>query len=147
MPYKIVSGGWGEIVCETLDDKQNQKQKYKDVILTPTHCFAWNWQTNGTSHHPGIVLQDLKDVVHDYSALGTTGQPKAVIFGVGYCNRLGLTEALLEWLEEARIHWSKSGDDKARLQIFIQNTSKAINTYNRLVDSGVNVYAWIHSTC
>jgi hypothetical protein len=98
-----------------------------DAKLWPGGGREWDWAETGTHHNPGIQPADVLEVLEH--------APEVVVLSRGRELRLETTPATLALLGEHNI------------RIVWDETSAAIDEYNRLASQGVLVAALLHSTC
>lgn len=118
---KIMRLTWGSIIVEGKD------KVYKDVKLFPGESREWNWNETGTHHHPGIQPAD----VHELIEVGV----EAIVLAQGHQQRLEIQRETLDLLREEGV------------TVYIEETERAVTTYNNLVKENKLVGALIHSTC
>lgn len=118
---KIQNLSWGKLEVE------DAKISYKDAKLWPGGSREWNWNETGTSHTPGIQINDVQELVDNGA--------KTVILSRGMKQRLQTQDETLNWLNEQGI------------EAKVLQTEKAVDTYNRLAEEDKPVGALIHSTC
>lgn len=116
----IQSSKWGQIEVEGLGP-------FRDAKLWPGGGRAWNWDETGTRHSPGIQPTDVEELL--------AHSPDTVILSRGRELRLETSPETLSLLEQLGI------------DVVQEETSMAIETYNRLARSGLRVAALLHSTC
>lgn len=117
---RITHLSWGRLEIE------DAKDAYKDAKLWPGGSRAWDWNETGTSHTPGIQIDDVRELV-DKDA-------RTVILSRGMNRRLQVRDDTIDWLESRDV-------DTEVLQ-----TEKAVERYNELSEHE-KVGALIHSTC
>ena len=98
-----------------------------DAKLWPGGGREWDWTETGTHHRPGIQPADVQELLeHD---------PQIVVLSRGRELRLETDRTTLALLEARDV------------TVIREETSVAIEAYNRLVDEGVRVAVLLHSTC
>jgi hypothetical protein len=117
---RIVSHEWGVIEVDGVGH-------LRDAKLWPGGGREWDWDETGTRHKPGIQPADLDELL--------THDPEVVVLSRGRELRLhAMTETMA--LLQAR-----------DIEIVRDETSRAIDAYNRLATKGRRVAALLHSTC
>lgn len=99
----------------------------KDFKLWPGGAREWDWTETGTHHRPGIQPGDVKELL-DKGA-------RAVVLSKGMLLQLQTCRETLEMLEERGI------------RVYVLETKKAAQMYNRLAEQGEAVGGLFHSTC
>jgi hypothetical protein len=117
---RILECRWGQVRVDGLGTA-------KDAKLYPGGARAWDWRETGTRHRPGIQPGDVAELVEH----GTT----TVVLSCGVLRMLQVCAGTFRQLEGHGV------------AVEVPPTPKAVETYNRLADSGVAVGALIHSTC
>ena len=98
-------------------------QKYtKDVIVFPDRVYTKWWRETGHS----LSMHDLREVL--------PAHPRVLIIGTGIFGRMRVPKETREGLAREGI------------QVIIQKTKDAIQTYNRLREDGSGV-ATLHLSC
>lgn len=115
----ITDLSWGETKTEV--------GTFKDAKLWPTGGCGWDWNETGTEHSPGIQPADVKELL-EHSA-------EIIVLSRGQEEKLQVMDETIKYLE----------DIGAR--VFVLETNKAIEKYNKLAAAGKPVGALIHSTC
>ncbi len=118
---KIESHSWGTIKIA------GNNNTFKDVKLYPGGYREWDWNETGTRHEPGIQLGDLQELL-EHGA-------ETVVLTKGVHERLKVCPETLQVLKEKGI------------EVYVEQTEKALKTYNNLVEQGVAVGGLFHSTC
>jgi hypothetical protein len=112
--------GWGEIEVDGLGS-------LRDAKLWPGGGRAWDWNETGTRHRPGIQPSDVAELLeHD---------PEVVVLSRGRQRRLRVCAETMALL------------DARGIEVVNEETSAAIDAYNRFATSGRRVAALIHTTC
>lgn len=93
-----------------------------DVIIFDDGIKDW-WRKD--SHWVGV--SDLREIIEK--------KPKTVIFGTGY-------SGVMEVAKEAKEHLEKLG-----VEVIIEPTKKACDTYNKLSSENKSIIAALHLTC
>lgn len=117
----ILSHDWGHLKIEDL------QSDFKDAKLYPGGARPWNWRESGTRHDPGILPDDVEDLIERGAEI--------LILSRGVFERLRVSPTTLEMLERRQIYYE------------VLSTADAIARYNDLVASGARVGALIHTTC
>jgi len=99
----------------------------RDAKLWPSGGRAWDWTETGTQHRPGIQPGDLMELL-DHA-------PDVVVLSRGRHLRLETTPAALSLLEERDV------------TVIRDETSAAIDEYNRLATDHRRVAGLFHTTC
>jgi hypothetical protein len=117
---RVVSHEWGVIEIEGTG-------RLRDAKLWPGGGREWDWDETGTRHEPGIQPADLDELLsHD---------PEVVVLSRGRELRLQAMTETLTLLHDQNI------------EVLHDETSQAIDAYNRLAMEGRRVAALLHSTC
>jgi len=101
----------------------NGKRYMSDVIVFPDRVRANWWRREGHRLH----IEDLDEVIRE--------KPEVLVVGTGY-------SGLMEVPSETRKHLQNLG-----IQLIIQKTREACETYNQLLKSGRRAAAALHLTC
>lgn len=117
---RITSVGWGKMDVETLG-------RGKDFKLWPGGGRPWNWKETGTSHSPGIQIEDVAELVER----GCT----TVILARGVFGRLKVTDQAISYLE------------KHGIETITAETKRAVQLYNDCAEKNIPVGGLFHSTC
>jgi len=99
------------------------KEYTTDLIIFPDWVKAGWWRKEG--HR--LYIGDLEEVVEE--------QPEVLVVGTGYSGLLKVPAETKKYLEEEGI------------EIIIQPTKQACETYNKLIQSGKKAVAAFHLTC
>lgn len=104
--------------------------KNDDIVVYPTGSKIWNWHSHipHTSHRPGTLPVDVKELVEDHKV-------DIVILSRGVEEVLQIDPSTIEYLK------------KHNKEYYILETRQAINKYNELVAQGKNVGGLFHTTC
>jgi hypothetical protein len=117
---QVGRNGWGSIEVEGIGS-------LRDAKLWPGGGRAWDWDETGTRHRPGIQTSDVEELLaHD---------PEVVVLSRGRQRRLRVRADTLELLEARGV------------EVVNEETSAAIDAYNRFAAAGRRVAALIHTTC
>ena len=111
---------WGKV-------EVGQLGRFRDVKLWPGGGREWDWDETGTRHEPGIQPADVVELLER--------DPEVVVLSKGRELRLQTCEETFELLGANGI------------TVVQEETSVAIEEYNRLAQSGRRVAALIHTTC
>jgi hypothetical protein len=111
---------WGSVEVEGVGT-------LRDAKLWPGGARGWDWNETGTQHRPGVQPADLVELLEH--------APDIVVLSRGRQLRLETSPAALSLLEEHDI------------TVVRDETSAAIEEYNRLAAEGRRVAALFHSTC
>ncbi|MEU5876346.1 Mth938-like domain-containing protein [Spirillospora sp. NPDC047279] len=114
---------WGRLEIETPGGAETGK----DLKLFPGGARAWDWSETGTRHSPGIQPADVRELL-DHGAV-------VVVLSRGMELRLETTPEALAMLEAAGV------------RVHVEETTAAVDLYNRLAAAGEPVGALLHSTC
>jgi hypothetical protein len=117
---RIKQAAWGRIEVEGLGVG-------RDFKLWPGGGRAWDWAQTGTRHAPGIQPADVEELLDHGS--------KVVVLSRGMALRLQTARATIEYLEQRGIDYH------------IEETSAAVELYNRLAEQGQPVGGLFHATC
>ena len=115
----ILDLSWGQMEVEGLGIA-------KDFKLFPGGGRLWEWNVNGTSHDPGIMPDDVEDVL----IYGAT----TVVLSLGMDMRLQVAPQTLTTLEARGII------------VHVAETREAVKLYNKLVEE-TSVGGLFHTTC
>jgi hypothetical protein len=99
----------------------------KDFKLWPGGGRGWDWNETGTRHSPGIQPADVQELLEHGS--------EVVVLSRGMELRLGTAEETLQVLKDADV------------QVHVEETTAAVELYNRLAGEGEAVGGLFHSTC
>ncbi|GAA2398967.1 hypothetical protein GCM10010191_02190 [Actinomadura vinacea] len=116
----ITHVSWGRMEIDGLGSG-------KDFKLWPGGGRPWDWNETGTRHAPGIQAADLQELLEH----GCT----VVVLSRGMELRLQTTGEALRALEQAGV------------EVHVEETTAAAETYNRLAKAGGAVGGLFHSTC
>jgi hypothetical protein len=111
---------WGQLEIEGFGE-------FGDAKLWPGGGREWDWTETNTHHVPGIQPAELRELLDH--------RPEVVVLSGGRELRLQTTAEALALLDEHNI------------EVVWDETSAAIEEYNRLAREGVRVAALLHSTC
>ena len=114
---------WGRVVVED----QRGSRTYKDCIITPRGVTAWDWRQDGTRHQPGITVGALREHLSRDS--------EVVILSRGMEGKLLLSPEAFRYLRQQNIDY------------YLVRSDRLAGLYNRLVNEGLTVTCFIHSTC
>ena len=117
---QVRANRWGQIEVDGLGT-------LRDAKLWPGGGRAWDWNETGTRHHPGIQPSDIEELL--------THEPDVVVLSRGRELRLETCPETLSILAARHV------------EVVHQETSSAIDEYNRLAASGRRASALLHSTC
>lgn len=118
---EITKFSWGKINIEGYDGV------FKDVKLFPGGVRKWDWNETGTGHSPGILVEDVREVVENGA--------NEIILSRGIFRRLKVKDDTLEYFQNKKI------------PVHIMDTKNAVKKYNELAAAKKRVGALIHSTC
>lgn len=137
---KITGFKWGEITVLQEDGKEvtfnDSLGGIKDCAIggpLPEVC-AWDWKESGTCHNPGITKKAVEKIL-----LGTS-PATVVILSRG-------VHSVLQTTQEAKDLLKTLKKEEKIKEFYIEQSEKAVTTYNRLVDEGEHVVGLFHSTC
>jgi hypothetical protein len=117
---RVRTHSWGHLEIDGLGE-------CGDAKLWPGGGREWDWTETGTHHRPGIQPADVQELL-DHG-------PQVVVLSRGRELRLEVDHATLALLEARAV------------TVIREETSVAIEEYNRLAGEGVRVAALLHSTC
>ena len=120
---QITRSSWGRMEITV----GKQPHTFKDCKIWPGGAREWNWSETGTTHDPGIQVEDVKEILQN----GT----EVVILGRGVFSRMGVCVEIEQFLIDKGI------------ECHILDTVKAVNLFNQLVRQGRKVSGLFHSTC
>jgi hypothetical protein len=112
--------GWGTIEIDGIGT-------LRDAKLWPGGGRAWDWNETGTQHRPGIQPAGVMELLEHESDI--------VVLSRGRQLRLETSPAALSLL------------DARDVAVIRDETSAAIEEYNRLAAEGRRVGALVHTTC
>jgi hypothetical protein len=118
---RITHVSWGRL------DVEGESTSFKDAKLFPGGAREWDWNETGTSHSPGIQPEDVQELL-DHGA-------QVVVLSKGMNRRLGVKPETLSMLEEKGV------------DVRVEPTDAAVETYNDLRADGRAVGGLFHSTC
>ena len=101
------------------------KRYRSDVIIFPDQVLDDWWRKEG--HR--LLVEDLKEV------LNAELQPEVLVVGTGYSGLMKVANEVKEALKSKGI------------EIVVQSTKQACETFNKLLKSGRRVVAAFHLTC
>jgi hypothetical protein len=116
---KITNLSWGSV--------QTEGGEFKDAKLWPGGARSWDWKETGTSHQPGIQLADIQELLDNGAEI--------IVLSTGQNQQLQVKDGVVELLK------------KRGIDVYVQETNQAVETYNKLAEAGEPVGALIHSTC
>lgn len=99
------------------------KRYSSDVIIFPDRVRDGWWRKEGHRLH----IEDLKEVVE--------AKPDVLVVGTGYSGLMKVPTEVKQRLEEKGI------------EVIVQPTRKACETFNQLIQSGRKAVAAFHLTC
>lgn len=117
---RIVSVGWGKMEVESLG-------RGKDFKLWPGGGRPWDWKETGTAHSPGILVDDLEELVERGC--------QTIVLARGVFSRLKVSDKALSYLE------------KQGIETIATDTNRAVQVYNDCIAKGLAVGGLFHSTC
>ena len=117
---RIDDVSWGEVWVE------GREAPLRDAKLYPGGARSWNWNETGTHHEPGIQPADVDELLEQGADV--------VVLSQGFHQRLQVTDATLEYLDEKGI------------EVHVLPTGEAAERYNQ-VAADRPAGALIHSTC
>ncbi len=117
---RIESFAWGAMTVEGCGQG-------KDYKLYPGGGRSWDWNETGTRHMPGIQPADVQELL-EHGA-------EVIVLSRGMRLRLQTSPETLALLRNRNV------------EVLIEESQQAAQTYNRLVDAGRAVGGLFHSTC
>jgi hypothetical protein len=120
---EITHLSWGRIEV-TVNGKS---RRFRDCKVWPGGATEWDWNITGTRHQPGIQPADIEDIL--------AGDIEVIILSRGMNLRLHTlpkTEKLLQ---------------SRGIEYHIEQTSQAVEMFNKLMRQGRKVGGIFHSTC
>lgn len=117
---KIVKAKWGKLEVAGLG-------AFRDAKLYPSGGRTWDWRETDTHHVPGIQPSDIQELLDQGSEF--------IVLSRGFQLVLQTHTDTVQKLKELSIPF------------VIEETSKAVLTYNKLVSQGKAVGGLFHSTC
>ena len=99
------------------------KEYTTDLIVFPDRVKAGWWRKEG--HR--LYIADIEEAVEE--------QPEVLVVGTGYSGLMKVPAETKKYIEERGI------------EIIIQPTKQACETYNKLIQSGKEAVAAFHLTC
>ena len=116
----ITKVSWGRIIVDNLGT-------FRDVKLYPGGGRKWDWRETDTHHVPGIQPSDIQELLDNGSEF--------IILSCGMQLALQTCPETIEKLNELS------------MPFVIEETSKAVASYNAMVADGKAVGGLFHSTC
>jgi hypothetical protein len=120
---EITNLSWGRIEV-TVNGKS---LRFRDCKVWPGGAKDWDWNNTGTRHQPGIQPGDIEDIL--------ARDIEVVILSRGMNMRLQTLPKTEELLRSRGIEYH------------IEQTSQAIEMFNKLMKQGKKVGGIFHSTC
>jgi len=117
---RILKAKWGKLEVAGLG-------AFRDAKLHPNGGRIWNWRETDTHHVPGIQPSDIQELLDQGSEF--------IVLTRGFKLVLQTHPDTVKKLKELSIPF------------VIEETSKAVLTYNKLVSQGMAVGGLFHSTC
>lgn len=122
----ITKFSWGEVVTQ---GKNQPPEIWKDCVIAGNTVSEWNWQEDGTRHHPGITVEAYERIKHC----------AVIVLSTGVHDKLEITLELLELLSK-------------RSNVYILNSEEAVRKYTTLKNTGAigaigAIGMLLHSTC
>ena len=114
---------WGRMEV-TID---GQSRWFKDCKVWPGGATDWDWTLTGTHHRPGIQPGDVEDIL----AQGV----EIMVLSRGMVLRLHTGPETVQLLREKGI------------EVHIEETNRAVEIFNKLMQEGKRVGGIFHSTC
>ena len=111
---------WGHMTVEGVGTG-------KDFKLWPGGGRLWDWTETDTHHVPGIQPADVEELLANGS--------QAVVLTRGMLFRLRTCSDTISLL------------DTKNVDVYIEETTKAVNIYNDMASRGQAVGGLFHSTC
>ena len=99
------------------------KQYTTDLIIFPERVKDGWWRKQG--HR--LYIEDIEEVVEE--------RPEVLVVGTGYSGLMSVPAETKRYIEERGI------------ELIIQPTKQACETYNKLIQSGKETIAAFHLTC
>lgn len=100
---------------------------FKDCKVWPGGAKAWDWRVTGTRHRPGIQPADIEEIL----AQGV----EVMVLTRGMHLMLHTCPETEQWLRDRGIAYH------------IEETNRAVELFNRLMQQGRRVGGIFHSTC
>jgi len=116
---EIIHISWGSV--------HTKEGEFKDAKLWPGGARSWDWNETGTSHQPGIQLADIQELLDNGAEI--------IVLATGHNEQLQIKDGVID-------HLNQRGID-----VYVQETKLAVDTYNQLAETGQPVGGLIHSTC
>ncbi len=101
----------------------NGKEYHHDVVITPKGIYSDWWRLEG--HR--LQLPDVRDFLAE--------EVDAVVIGTGYNGLMRVDREVIDV-------FSRRGTE-----VYVARTKEAVEIYNKLVDEGKKVMAFLHLTC
>ena len=114
---------WGKIEVSIGD----RKFSFKDCKVWPGVAKEWNWKLTGTQHVPGIQPSDIEEILNQNVEVMILSRGMQLVLRT--CKE---TEELLK---------------SRNIKYHIEETSKAVELFNKLTNEGKRVGGVFHSTC
>ena len=115
-----VAISWGRTVV-------SKHGNFRDAMVYPNGACEWDWRKSNTHHVPGIQLVDIEFLLNNGC--------DQIVLSRGMQLVLQTDAATIDFLTRAVIPF------------FIEESSRAVELFNHLRDSGIRVGALLHSTC
>jgi hypothetical protein len=122
---------WGAVTVVYNDNIVVYKDENKDVMLFPGGAEPWDWTKDGTSHKGGVTMKAVQNLLN----LGSFTDKCVIVLTRGIDGVLQVPDKLINTLEASGI------------TVYVARTQEAVEIYNNLVNTGLDVFALIHSTC
>jgi hypothetical protein len=114
---------WGEMEVSI----GGRPQRFKDCKVWPGGARTWDWNETGTHHSPGILPDDVQELLDQ--------GVEVVILSCGQLLRLGVCPETEELLRRQGVEFHALG------------TKRAVDLFNELTRQGRRVGGLFHSTC
>jgi hypothetical protein len=120
---RVKYAGWGKIEV-TIGSRT---LTFRDCKVWPGGATGWDWRITNTHHQPGTQPADVEEILEH--GIDTMVLSRGASLALGTCPE---TEDLLR--------------DRG-IEYYIEETKKAVDLYNSLVEQGKRVGGIFHSTC
>jgi hypothetical protein len=120
---EITNLSWGRIEVTV----KGKSLRFRDCKVWPGGATDWDWNDTGTRHQPGIQPEDIEDILsHDIEVM---------ILSRGMNSRLRILP------ETEKLLYSRG------IEYHTEQTTRAIEMFNKLMRQGRKVGGIFHSTC
>ncbi|KAA3678058.1 uncharacterized protein DEA37_0005689 [Paragonimus westermani] len=129
----ITEMSWGSISVQNVTEdgkiSTDHESTYRDAKLWPGGSRAWDWRETGTGHRPGVQPTDVDELI--------SHEPDTIILSRGVLYVLQVPQSTQDYIRR-----SLPG-----VELIVENSKSAHQTYNAKAKQGKKVAALIHTTC